>query len=281
MAVQKLFGKPKGVSYTQMCIDIDREFYEDNPDYNKLFNYMWCLGYMLAAKRRYFNNTTDYEEFAAYMAYDTYKRMIDPTRSRVKSVLNYMKSVLFFRKCAFSSMKSREIIDPEFNKNWDPVTYTESYKESLEKSNRERITSYVIETFKNTPTMIKKYIPRVYRSDKKICENIYISCLLSLISKFTLSNSSKELLDSKLEVASTFNDVKFYRKHLDDDIIMWHLPSEFEPVVLVIINKIQRYIIDDISEILDTIKVSDHEFESIISSGLVESGGGGASEANY
>ena len=70
---------------------------------------------MLAAKQKYFKTQSDYEEFASMLAYSTYQRMMNKEKSKIKSVLNYMKSVLYFRKCAFDVQKQQRIVDPKFD----------------------------------------------------------------------------------------------------------------------------------------------------------------------
>lgn len=70
---------------------------------------------MLASKRRYFDSQRDYEDFASSLAYDTFQRMSSTEKAPVKSVLNYMKSVLSFRKMAFNTQRRQKIIDPKFD----------------------------------------------------------------------------------------------------------------------------------------------------------------------
>ena len=44
----KTFIKPKGLKYTDMCIYIDKNAYTDNPDDEKIFQYLYHLVSMLA-----------------------------------------------------------------------------------------------------------------------------------------------------------------------------------------------------------------------------------------
>ena len=69
---------------------------------------------MLATKGKLFTNTKDYEDFAFELALSTYQRMINKNKPQVKSVLNYMKSVIVFRKMSFSDKKSQEIVDSKY-----------------------------------------------------------------------------------------------------------------------------------------------------------------------
>lgn len=277
MANQKLFVKPTNIRYVDMCIWIDENFYKEDCDYNKAYTYMWLLAYMLAAKQKYFKTQSDYEEFASMLAYSTYQRMMNKKKSKIKSVLNYMKSVLYFRKCAFDVQKQQRIVDPKFD-DWDYVGYVEECKESYDISNRERLFEGVVETLKSVPSIIKRNIPRVFKTNKDEYKNIYISCLLSLLNKITLPSAYEDKLNTKLDNSPTFNEVKYYKKYLDDNIILWHLPDSMEVVVMTVLNKVNRCIVEEISQLSNDIKISEEDFNGIMSSGFMESG---SNETSY
>ena len=175
---------------------------------------------MLAAKHKYFSSIRDYEEFASLLAYSTYSRMIDPNKSQIKSVLNYMKSIMSFRKMTFNTQKRQKIIDPNFDLNWDPVSYVEHNKDIYINNNREVLFEGVVDIFKRIPNYVEKNIPKVYKSDKIEYKNIYISSLLSLINKVTLPLKYEEKLSAKLDTIVKFDEARFYKKHLDDNIIL-------------------------------------------------------------
>lgn len=269
---QQLFKKPKDVRYTDMCIWIDNNFYKPDCDYNQAYTYMWLLAYMLACKARYFNTKRDYEEYSSLLAYSTYQRMIDPDKTRIKSVLNYMKSIMYFRKGLYESQRHQEVINPEYDEAWDPAKYVDNCRSALEKSNHDRVEMCVCDIISELPCQIKKYIPKVYRSDKEVYNNIYKSCLLSLINKFTLPNISNDYLMSHLEDSPNFDEVKYYRKHLDEHIILWHLPESLEAVVMVIINKVSRWLINEIKDVVDSFKLSEEDYSAITSSAFIVGG---------
>lgn len=274
----KLFEKPANKRYVDLAIDIDNEFYSADVDYNKMYTYMYLLAYMLAAKQKYFNTQAEYEEFSSILAYSTYQRMMNKNRPPIKSVLNYMKSILYFRKCAYDVQKQQRIIDPKFD-DWDPVSYTESRKSSYEVSvGSDKLFEGVTQTLKDVPRIIKKNIPKVFKGDKVEYENIYISCLLSMINKVTLPVVYDDKLQSKLESSPTFDEVKYYKKYLDNDIILWHLPESFEVVVMTIINKVNNIIVNEINDLSDDIKISEVEFNGVMTSGFND---GGSNETDY
>ena len=274
---QKLFKKPSDMTYTKMAMWIDENFYKDDCDHSRAYSYMYLLGYMLAAKQKFFNEQKDYEEFAAMIAYDTYQRMISKEKGPIKSVLNYMKSILFFRKGLFKIKKAQKIIDPKYD-NWDSVIYVEKCKDAYETSNRGDLFEGVIETLKDTPNIIKKSIPKVYRHNKLLYKNIYISCLLSMINRITLPNQYDSKLDLKLNSSPGFDEVKYYKKYLDNDIILWHLPETMSSIVTVVLNKVNMNIVNEIKELSNDIKISDSDFSNIMTSGFKS---GGSNETDY
>ena len=274
---QKLFKKPSDMTYTKMAMWIDENFYKEGCDHSKAYSYMYLLGYMLAAKQKFFNDQKDYEEFAAMLAYDTYQRMISPNKAPLKSVLNYMKSILFFRKGLYKIKKAQKIIDPKYD-NWDSVAYIEKCKDAYETSNRGDLFKGVIETLEEAPNIIKKSIPKVFKHDKVLYKNIYISCLLSMVNRITLPSQYDDKLDFKLNSSPGFDEVKYYKKYLDNDIILWHLPETMSSVIVVILNKVNLAISNEIKDLSNDIKISDTDFSHIMTSGFTS---GGSNEADY
>lgn len=273
-----LFKKPANMKWVDLAIWIDNNFYKEGCDYNTAYTYIWLLGYMLASKRRYFNNQKDYEDFASALAYTTYQRMSNTNKAPVKSVLNYMKSVLSFRRTAFNVQRRQKIIDPQFDEDWDSMSYIERCKSSYEASNRGDLFEGVSGVLKDTPKIIFNSIPRVYRGDKVEFENIYISCLLSMLNRVTLPNSYNEKFEKKFNESVNFDEVKFYKRYLDNDVILWNLPDHMSNVIAVVLNKTNNKIINEVKELSDDIKITDYEFTSIMSSGFIS---GGANETDY
>jgi hypothetical protein len=99
-----------------------------------------------------------------------------------------------------------------------------------------------------------------------------------MINKITLPTVYDDKLQTKLESSPTFDEVKYYKKYLDNDIILWHLPESFEVVVMTIINKVNNIIVNEINELSDDIKISEVEFNGVMTSGFND---GGSNETDY
>lgn len=268
-----LFKKPSNMRWVDLAIWIDENFYKENCDYNTAYAYMYLLASMLSSKHKYFDNQKDYDEFSAMLAYDTFKRMSNVEKGKIKSVLNYMKSIISFRRIGYNFNKRQKIIDPVYDKEWDAVTYVENCKDSYESSFSDKLYEGVIETLAFTPQYIFENIPKVYKLDKVQCKNIYISCMLSMLDRITLPNNRDIKLNNKLKSNISFDEVKFYNKYLESgDVILWDLPKEYSNLIIVINNKVQNKLINEIKELSNDFKISNDEFNNIMSSGFTNVG---------
>lgn len=262
-----------------MAIWIDDNFYKEDCDHNVAYSYMYLLANMLASKHRYFDTKKDYEEYASILAYDTYKRMSDPNKVRIKSVLNYMKSIMSFRRSSYNYNKRQKIIDPVYDAGWDPVAYVERCKESYESSRGDYLFRGVNDVLSHVCSLIKKNISSIYKVDKQMYKRLYISCMLSLLDRITLPNEYLNRLKTKIDISPSFNEVNYYKKYLNSEsVILWHLDSSYSDLVKVILNKTNLELINSIKELSDDIKVSDSEFNNILVSGFVT---GDRNEADY
>lgn len=255
-----LFKKPTNMRFVDLAIEIDNDFYKPDCDQNRMFNHMYILAYMLARKGKYFYSEEDYDNFAFYFACSVFNRMLS-SKGEIKSVLNYMKSVIRFRKMSYEKETFSEIIDPKYDKEWNSDLYTEKSISLYENNNSELLKFHVLDILNSVPSIIKDCIPKIYLNNKEQYHNIYMSVSLSLLSRFTLSNKNKAFVKRQKSKDIDFDEVSYYRRHLDhDDIIFWNLGYEFKDLLTVILNKISRKIINEINEAVGEFKIKDNEF---------------------
>lgn len=254
------FQKPKGMKYTDMCIYIDGIVARGNPtddEQNKIFEYLYHLAFMLAHKKKYFNRSYYYEEFAMYFATEVmYRLFFNPRLNKIdengelvlppiKSVLNYMKSVIYGRKVEFEqkfySQKYAEFEDGNYLYSFNENPY-EFLKES-------HVSLYL----KGLSKTVKKivYDKNFYKNDKLTMKNIYISVLLTILNSVTFSVEDKQRLentyssmDSKYRLLT-----RLYAKNRDNALILYHLDKSFEPYIKVLSNKVFNSIKSDLSEL--------------------------------
>ena len=58
----------------------------------------------------------------------------------------------------------------------------------------------------------------------------------------------------------------------DNNIISWHIPEEIQNIVSVIVSRSYNTIIDNIKEAMDSNKMEDDEYASILASGFFGDG---------
>lgn len=261
--VGQLINKPKDVTYTQMSIWLDANFYNEDCDFEKAYIYLWCLSYMVACKRHYFKSSKDYEGFASFMAYDVFKRRHNEKCSKLKSSLNYIKSVASFRRVTYEKERHQELFNEYVN--WDNDKYLDTCRSALEKANHQKTEDLVKELLADTPHIIKRNIPKVFRNEPLLFQNIYTSCLLTFINQITLGKDRQAEYTRKLEDPN-FNEAQFLGKYTDNDYIMWHLDDAYKTVVQVTINKTKNYMLEQIKEILADTSLTYTEFNDLMNS---------------
>lgn len=125
--------KKPPIRYVDMAIYVDANIHNKDHDVEKVFNYLVMLAYMLSIKRHFFHKEVDYDNYAQYLATIVYTRMTTPRQyldesdpkylTPIKSCLNYMKQILYARKCAycneeFNSTTQEDSLDSEITREY-------------------------------------------------------------------------------------------------------------------------------------------------------------------
>ena len=271
-----LFQKPKDMKYTDMCIYVDKIVARGNPteaEQNTIFQYLYHIAFMLAHKQKYFNASHYYDEFAIYFATSVMQRLFynprlsevdengDPVLAPIKSVLNYMKNVCYPRKVEFE----QENYSQKYTETFETREWSQSFnRDPYEEVKETDILFYLRDLPKTIKYLI--YEHNFYKNDKVMMKNIYLSCLLSFLNIITFSEADKE----KFETAYTSVDAKYrllakiYAKNRTEGIILYHLDAEYEDYIRVLVNKLFRYLKQDIMEISNQYTISDEVMTNIL-----------------
>ena len=185
-----------------------------------MFEYLYHIAFMLAHKHKYFKENHYYEEFAIYLATDMINRLFynpklnkldengEPILKPIKSVLNYMKSIIYGRKCVFEKENySQKITTFDNNLNY-ANTINLKLKDSLLYNQESNVDIY-LETVSST---VKKvvYTNNHYLNDKLLMKNIYISCLLSVVNSFTFTQTDLKNIQNTYTLPDTKYKYSFY-----------------------------------------------------------------------
>ena len=254
------FQKPRGMKYTDMCIYIDEIVKRGNPtenEQNTIFEYLYHIAFMLAHRKKYFNRSYYYEEFAMYFATEVMYRLFfnprlseinehgDPVLLPIKSVLNYMKSVIYGRKVEFEqkfySQKYSEFEDGNYLYSFNENPY-EFLKES-------HVTLYLQGLSKTVKNIV--YDKNFYKNDRLLMKNIYISVMLTIINGLTFS------VDDKNKLETTYSSIeskyrlltRLYTKNRENSLTLYHLDPVFKSYIKVLSNKVYKNIKSDLAEL--------------------------------
>lgn len=277
------FKKPSDITYTQCAMYIDAHVYEPDHDADKIFQYLYHLFYILSVKKCYFNKSIDYDGYALYGAEQVYMRLTNPKQflpdgdpkklKKVKSCLNYIKNVLYAFKVNYQNSSFREVISGEItgdNTTNDVKNDLEAKAYSIFAPQRESETSFYLNKISNTIRNYLKNIP--FASDKLTFKNIYISCLLTLLSNITWSNANKAKVDFRnsknLDLTDTIDNIY---KDESQDLILYHLDNSMQGYIKVLVNKLKTLICKDLKEIIGYNEPTEQVIKSIIASPFGES----------
>ena len=263
-----LYTKPKDVRYVDMCIYIDQKVKEGNPseeEINLIFEYLYHLSFMLAHKHKYFNDYHYYEDFAIYFATEVMYRLFynpklgkvdengEPILTPIKSVLNYMKAIIYGRKCAFEHANYSQKITSSDEAGFD---YSSNINAKLSDTLIYNIKSDIDLYLKTISKEIKNivYSSNNYTNDKLLLKNIYISCLLSVVNSFTFTKLDLENIENTYSLPeSKYKYIsRLYKKNREDCILLYNLPYSYYDYIKITVRRIFKKLESDIRDLSKT-----------------------------
>lgn len=259
------YTKPPNITYTQMAIAIDEMAYSDDCDDELLFEYLYHLSMMLAAKACYFKSAKHYDDFAIFMASSAYFRLKNPKQytydsngqpkmTKLKSILNYLKVILYPRKVAFEQQNYAQT-EITLNENENVVyvghTFANKISDSVDDLMKVEFRCCLGDCCNTIKEFLKK-IPYKYKSAEWY--NIYISCLLSFLNSITLSKDDiNKLNNAKYRINDHSLLIKLYDKQQSEDfVILYHLDECMKDYIRILVVQIKHVIAKDLSELLHT-----------------------------
>ena len=264
------YKRDPNVSFTDMCIYIDKNIYNETFDEEKCYSYMYHIFYMLAVKNRFFNTAEDYDEYALFASTRLFLRYRKHNLPVIKSVLNYAKKILYPTKVEYQGQSFNQVFNPV-----DDTEVTQNLQETLTnvaiKQNSPLLRIEFEYYLKKIPQTIKSYLKvSPYYNDRVMRHNIYISCLLSILNSLTLTNEEickiKNKTDRGLPVQHLLE--KIYRKSKYDCIILYNIDSNMNNYISTLVSNIYDLMRKDLSALIGYNEPSDAIIQSILSSPL-------------
>lgn len=268
------YNKPNDVTYTQMAIYVDNNMYSSNRDDNLCFKYLYLLSYYNAIKGKFFKRSSDYDEYALFVATKVFLRYDKKDLPPLISCLNYIKNIAYPLKVDYQ----KSVFAQEFNGNLtksgdvNSLAYDEKLKAINQQNDLLKVDSeYYIERI---GTVIKDIISKTaYAKDRIVSNNIYITCLLNLLYQLSFNNRNKAKLETKLKKLNlSDNDIKeAYTKELaTHKMVLFHLDKSMSNLILTLLNKIKKAIVEDLTYLVNDYNMDDIIISKILASPLGE-----------
>ena len=255
------FDKPIDVSYSDMCIYIDEHIYTEDCDLNLVYKYLYFLVQMLARKR----NLLKYryiDSFAVFSANELYFRLTnkkqfelvegtdDYKMTRIKSILNYIQSKLYFLKVDFERSEYYQEAcvaseEDSLSYNYDNIIMNSVSQIGLIEF------ELIMEDVSKTCKRFLQTLPYDFKSKEWL--NIYVSTMLTFLNSITLTNKSKKRIE---ELANTRGLRQYHYETFYDQEqvapVLFHLPESMSDYIIVLVRQLKHIVGQDLSEILHT-----------------------------
>lgn len=259
-----IFPKPD-IKYTEMAMYIDEKINSDNKlseqELELIYVYLYHLIRMLAYKKHYFNKTEYYDDFSLLVAGDMMNRLIynpklnevdefgNPKMKRLKSILNYLKAILYGRKVLFEQQNYSQKISKQ---QIEPKITDYAFAQQIRQTKRDQINSNVKLYLGDLSKTITSFINNncVY-SDPIIRKNIRISCYLSLLNSIIFTKQVVDNVNTKYKTSdSKFNYLCLeYTNNRENCVILYHLDDSFKNYITILTRRIFTVIEKDIKEL--------------------------------
>lgn len=249
------YKKPDNVSYTDMAIWIDTNVYSGSFDEETLYIYLYLLCYMLTTHIGFFCYEQEKDEFSLFSASQLYNRLTNkkqfefksdgsPKMKKITSILNYIKNVLprykYDYDILFNGMSKDPSVEIVPSQVFNLDSYVSEYTCIFDQL------SYAF-TFQNLSGIIKQYLKKIpKKKNSSEWENIYISCVLTLLNTITLTKEQKHLL-VKQKRNRRFLLEKLYRDLRNQPPILFHLDNSYSNYIQTLVNELRNVLSMEIS----------------------------------
>lgn len=247
------YTKPDDVTYTQMAMWIDDNVYSKTVDESLLYEYLYHLSNMLAGQLSYFSTALEYDHFALYCASRLFQRLFNPKQyelnpdgepkmKHIKSILNYIKKVIYPYKVDFDL----EFRIEDKNKNVIQVGTFDLGSHMVESASLFDKIEFSV-ALNSIASIVRSHLQKIPRK-KESAEwtNIYLSCMLTLLDSFTPSRI--ELAHCKNLKTQKENYLEILYEELRyQDPILYHLPKTMSNYIRVLVNELRHVIASELS----------------------------------
>jgi hypothetical protein len=193
----------------------------------------------------------------------------DKQEKPIKSILNYIKAVIYPLKVDYQKETYDEIINPEV----DDRINGEKLKNNLHAPILADYREGLMEELYQQLTFLPKYIREVveespYKNDVITSRRLYMSVLLSFLNGVTLTNQGLQKLKRR-EIKSLETDnttIKMLEKEKDTSTLLWRLDDSLLNYVEMLTNKVRKKFGRDLVEIKKSHELPEEDLKAIMMS---------------
>lgn len=261
-----------------LCIYVDKDLYNPEANKDKLFDSIYRIVYALSIKHKIFKNWSDYEPFALYTTCKIFQRATNPKQflpdddpkkmKKIKSILNFTKSILYPMQVDYQKETFEQQFGPEYGEEasrYIKESMVKSASSQLKPHLKVEFEYYLKKIFNNIKHHLK-YSP--YINDKPLMHNIYLSCLLTLLNQWTLSNDNKKRMEARVASMYNLEDFlnKIYIEEQENSIILFHLPQLYYNYISTLVAEIKKIMIKDLRALIGYSEPTEAVMQSILQS---------------
>lgn len=249
-----IYKKPSNITYLGMCNYIDdvcskKEVSQE--EWTTIYVYLYLVLHMQARKYNFFATAEDYDNFSIITAtkfYFRYESLFKKGKT-IDKILGYIKDTIYFYKVQYQNeffyqyANSKDVIEED---NLDSVFFERFFYDPDKEFKRIEVGVYIDEI----PKTIRAFLnERIKIEDKKTFENIYNSCLLTMLYQLNIPNQYKKEYRGKELPEKVLTDI--YLKS-QNEVIVFHLPKILTDYVLILTKEIKKNLARDITDITKT-----------------------------
>lgn len=225
------FKRPQGIKFTDMAKWVDSCAYSPDRDNNKFVEYLYHIAYIKAEKAALFTDYTQYDDFALFCVSKFLIRYSNTVEAPVKSIVNYLKTVLSYWKAEYV----REFCCGDADLSIADFNLSDFDDYLIDAASEFDYNSYNYLCFR-VADAARKHLQRIPRKkDSAEWDNIYTSCLLTLEKQFKAAVEVYVKARRNKEILHLSRALRELRKLPP---VLFHVSEENSTYVSVLVNEL-------------------------------------------